>query len=185
MKLFKYVLVLFMSTLIMSCSSDDDTVTPTEVPFQLTVENIRGDYSIDSFQDDTNSLITGTIVSSTQSVGSVFETAIMKFNTDGSFELSGQFFLTVTLGGLSTGVEESIINLDNVTGTYSLIDAEEDTIVLDFNSEIGGINLSGAYSVDSFSEELLVISFEDTIVEDSILGTITNEVSRTIRLVRN
>lgn len=156
MKTLKKLAFIALTFVLVSCGSDDSSPS-----FDLTDENIAGEYSLNSFEytNETTISVAGKTITATseETTGSTYKVNAV-FSSNGTFTLSGQLSIEGT--DASGNTIDDIVDMDDVTGTYSLND-EEDEITLTFSDiEDLDIDLDGTYDVDSFSSEKLVISKE-------------------------
>ena len=179
MKLFKFILVLFVTVSFSSCS--EDLREPTII---LSKTNIAGSYSITSLNVDKKitlkTEVEGVIVPfdiTSTSKGDTFQIHF-KLEEDGSFEAAGQYRTTstVTPAGGNSETDTSIL-VTNSSGTFD-IDTTNNTI--NFSSSVGEF-LTGTFDVVTFNETSLVLYQEAEETED----TMTTEMKTSISFERN
>ncbi len=144
MTLLKFILVLFISVSITSCSDEAN-----EPPYRLTNANIVGSYNIESFSlnsDLSNEISPGVSAtfSTAKFVGDTFQVDL-ELDANGTYTLSGQYRVITTItivGGTNPTIPAAIINFSD-SGTYS-VNSLDNTI--QFNSKSG--NFLGATSLD-------------------------------------
>ena len=179
MKLFKFILVLFVTVSFSSCS--EDLREPTII---LSKTNIAGSYSITSLNVDKKitlkTEVEGIIVPfdiTSTSKGDTFQIHF-KLEEDGSFEAAGQYRTTstVTPAGGNSETDTSIL-VTNSSGTFD-IDTTNNTI--NFSSSVGEF-LTGTFDVVTFNETSLVLYQEAKETED----TMTTEMKTSISFERN
>ncbi|MCG1035223.1 hypothetical protein [Polaribacter sargassicola] len=179
MKVLKYILVIFISLSITSCSDNEENNTP----LSLTNENIAGNYNISSLFLKTE-IISETEVSgvnlpvtlaTSSSVGDTFQIDFI-FNLDGTFEAKGLYRLVSTITPITGGTIENIEIIElNDSGTYN-INTIDNTISFSSINTDGLIN--GDVQVDIFNETTL--SFAKYAEEEDGANTVILEYNITL-----
>jgi hypothetical protein len=180
MKLLKYILVLFITASITSCSDSEEAP-----PFLLSNANLAGTYNINSLSIDTKVTsetdVSGisvpfTIATST-SIGDTFQVAFV-LNANSSYTASGQYrivsIITPAVGSTVTNTE--IIDFSD-SGSFQL-NTTNNTIT--FNSSTGGDFIEGTLDIETFNETTIAFSQE---IEE-IIDEITTEIKANISFTR-
>ena len=180
MKLFKFILVLFVAVSISSCS--DDSIEPTIL---LSNANIAGTHSINSFNIDTKVTsktdVSGISVpfdiATSTGYGDTFQVDF-ELTENGDYTLIGQYRLISTITpAVGNQVAETSILLVDDSGTYE-IDTTNNTIT--FTSSLDAF-LSGTFNVVTFNETAIVLRQE----KEEVLAPITTQIKTNIRFERN
>ena len=180
MKLFKFILVLFVTVSISSCSED-----PREPTILLSNANIAGTHSINSFNLDTKVTsetdVSGVSVpfdiATSAGYGDTFQINF-ELTENGTYTLIGQYRLLSTITpAIGNQVSKiSILSVDD-SGTYE-IDTTNNTIT--FTSSLDAF-LSGTFNVVTFNETAIVLRQE----KEEVLAPITTQIKTNIRFERN
>ena len=180
MKLFKFILILFVAVSISSCS--DDSIEPTIL---LSNANIAGTHSINSFNIDTKVTsktdVSGISVpfdiATSTGYGDTFQVDF-ELTENGDYTLIGQYRLISTITpAVGNQVAETSILLVDDSGTYE-IDTTNNTIT--FTSSLDAF-LSGTFNVVTFNETAIVLRQE----KEEVLAPITTQIKTNIRFERN
>jgi len=189
-KLFKFILVLFVTVSISSCSED-----PREPTILLSNANIAGTHSINSFNLDTKVTsetdVSGVSVpfdiATSTGYGDTFQVDF-ELTENGDYTLIGQYRLTSTVTpAIGSQVSETSILLVDDSGTYE-IDTTNNTItftssldaLLDFSLDASS-RLSGTFNVVTFNETAIVLRQE----KEEVLAPVTTQIKTNIRFERN
>jgi hypothetical protein len=178
MKLYKSVLILFISVLFTYCSGDD-----TEVFIDLSNSTLSDTYSIKSLNEEIKEVATsaaaGTTVdvSTTSSIGDTFFEIDFVINANGTYTASGSYRMVSSIkpNGGDTVMENIIVSFDTA-GTYTT-NKTENTVTFSPNN---GEFLKGEFNVLKFNETTVTLTQEVVEVNDPI----TNTINRTISLTR-
>ncbi|WP_405610942.1 hypothetical protein [Polaribacter sp. Asnod1-A03] len=174
MKVLKYILILFISISITSCSDKEDN----EIPLSLTNENISGTYNI------SNLFIQTEVISETEVAGVMLPftlaTSVSQgdtfqidctFNIDGTYNATGLYRLVSTITPVTGDPVENIEIIElNDSGNYT-INTVDNTISFTSISTNGLID--GNVEVYSFNETSLSFS-RDTEETDGVNTIILN-----------
>lgn len=167
MKNLKFILVLAISIMAISCDDDDGTTEPTGPT--LTAELLAGTYNL-NFLESTiivDEVVTGgTARTMIDIVADTFGTSNIVFNANGRYTLDFQYRTTTTTTFQNDQpiVETEIENFTNA-GSYTVNDANQ-TITID--GEMGNVSL--------FSNGQLRLEFEDVNVDGDTTTTSNDEL---------
>lgn len=180
MKIFKFILVLFVTVSITSCS--DETSEP---PYTLSNANIAGTYNINNLSINTkvtsSTIVAGVevpfTVATSKSTGDIFKvTFILKSN--GTYTVNGSYTITsiVTPAVGNPISSDDIIRFPDAgdSGTYKL-DTIDNTIT--FTSSSSGDFLEGTLNVVTFNETTISLSQELEEIEDAITTEFNSNIS--------
>ncbi|KGL62272.1 hypothetical protein [Polaribacter sp. Hel1_85] len=174
MKFFKFILILFITVSITSCSSDSEEPTIT-----LSNANIAGTYNISKLTiNSTISTTTNGVtfdVGTIDVVGDTFQVDLV-MNSNGTFTSSGAYRV-ITKTKLISGdqfEDIEIINL-NGSGNYT-INATDSSITFSGTEDL----LEGKLNVATFNETTIVLEKEEEVIE----GNNTIDASGNFTLAR-
>jgi len=177
MKNYKFVLLLFLSTFLVSCGDDNN-----DTPLLLSNANLAGTYTIGNLtgeEKETATSSTGAVVDLATStiVGDTFQVDLL-INANGTYSISGLYreVKNTTPNGGSTTETTSILTTDT-NGTYQL-NGINNTITF---TAINGDFLVDTYNVINFNNTIFSINQE--VIETSGSNTITSSV--TVDFVRD
>ena len=190
MKLFKFILVLFVAVSISSCS--DDSIEPTIL---LSNANIAGTHSINSFNIDTKVTsktdVSGISVpfdiATSTGYGDTFQVDF-ELTENGDYTLIGPYRLISSITHADGNqVSKTLILYVDDSGTYE-IDTTNNTITFtssldalsDFYSDASS-RLSGTFNVITFNETAIVLRQE----KEEVLEAMTTQIKTNIRFERN
>ena len=189
MKLFKFILVLFVAVSFSSCDED-----PKEPTILLSNANIAGIHSINSFNLDTKVTsetnvggVSSPSVATSAGYGDTFQIDF-ELTENGDYTLIGQYRLNSTVTpAVGNQVSDTFILLVDDSGTYE-IDTTNNTIT--FTSSLDALSdfsldassrLSGTFNVITFNETAIVLRQE----KEEVLEAKTTQVKTNIRFERN
>ncbi len=122
MKFLKFFLFTAAILTVAACSSDDDSSTPV---LELNNTNLAGSYDITYYVGSSESSITAsdgsTVVTETETYsGDTFTNAVIAFNADGTFSITGSYreTYTTTVTGQDPETDSEIVTLDEA-GSYT------------------------------------------------------------------
>ncbi len=181
MKLFKILLVLFISVSISSCSDNS-----SEPIFVLSNANIAGSYNMSSFNTDVD-LSTevkpglSATFSTIKVVGDTFQVDFV-LNASGTYTIAGQYRIVTTVTTVSGGnqdVTPSIVDF-NDSGTFN-INSTNNTITFTSSKDdfLGSEYLDKTFNVSAFNENFFTITQEGEKLVDPITTTVNGTVSFT------
>jgi hypothetical protein len=176
MKNIKFILFLFLSITILSCSDNDNSVPA----FALSNANIAGTYNMSSFNIDIKaSTVVSKVtvpVSTGKNVGDTFQINFI-LNANGSYTVDGQYRVvsTITPTGMTPITNTEIIDIDD-SGSFS-INTTNNTI--NFISSKDDF-LDGTFEIKTFNENSFSIE-EETQETD---GNITVDILGIVEFVR-
>ncbi|APZ45912.1 hypothetical protein BW723_06205 [Polaribacter reichenbachii] len=163
MKNLKFILLLFLSVSVLSCSDDEDAPQ-----FLLSNANIAGTYEIGSLtgeQKETATSSQGAEVDLATSsiVGANFQVDLI-LTADGTFDAEGLYreIVTSTPNGGATTQTEELLSVDT-EGTYQ-INTLNNTI--SFNPTTGDF-LAGTFNIEAFTQTFVSIMQESETAEGS------------------
>ncbi len=154
MKNLKIAFLLLIVATFSNCNDDD----PITVALDFNIENLSGNYGINSFNANlTNSAITqGTsvIISTATKTGGIFQIDLT-LNSNGTYTAIGDYSVEtiVTPVSGSQTIDQEIINVNN-EGTFTISATGSRTITFNATS---GTFLNGEYSVNLFDDDTLTI----------------------------
>ena len=175
MKIFKFTLIAFITTTILSCSDNSN-----EPELDLTNESLAGNYNITILNIDIESSaeVAGVpvTISNTTIDGDTFQVDVV-FNTNGTYTAGGQYRVTSTVTPVTTPpvTNTEIIVFDD-SGSYS-INSDENAITFMIQDQA---LLSGTFNVSDFNENSISLTQQ---VEETI-GDITSLINMNISLDR-
>jgi len=175
MKIFKFTLIAFITTTILSCSDNSN-----DPELDLTNESLAGSYNITILNIDIESSaeVAGVpvTISNTTIDGDTFQVDVV-FNTNGTYTAGGQYRVTSTVTPVATPpvTNTEIIVFDD-SGSYS-INSDESTITFMIQDQA---LLSGTFNVSDFNENSISLTQQ---VEETI-GDITSLINMNISLDR-
>jgi hypothetical protein len=175
MKIFKFTLIAFITTTILSCSDNSN-----DPELDLTNESLAGNYNITILNIDIESSaeVAGVpvTISNTTIDGDTFQVDVV-FNTNGTYTAGGQYRITSTVTPVATPpvTNTEIIVFDD-SGSYS-INSDENTITFMIQDQA---LLSGTFNVSDFNENSISLTQQ---VEETI-GDITSLINMNISLDR-
>ena len=175
MKIFKFTLIAFITTTILSCSDNSN-----DPELDLTNESLAGNYNITILNIDIESSaeVAGVpvTISNTTIDGDTFQVDVV-FNTNGTYTAGGQYRVTSTVTPVATPpvTNTEIIVFDD-SGSYS-INSDESTITFMIQDQA---LLSGTFNVSDFNENSISLTQQ---VEETI-GDITSLINMNISLDR-
>jgi len=175
MKIFKFTLIAFITTTILSCSDNSN-----DPELDLTNESLAGSYNITILNIDIESSaeVAGVpvTISNTTIDGDTFQVDVV-FNTNGTYTAGGQYRVTPTVTPVATPpvTNTEIIVFDD-SGSYS-INSDESTITFMIQDQA---LLSGTFNVSDFNENSISLTQQ---VEETI-GDITSLINMNISLER-
>lgn len=161
-----------------NCDDDDDIL----VAFDFTLNNLAGNYNINSYGADltntANTQGTEVTISTAVKVGDTFQVDLT-LNADGTFTATGQYRVVTTVTPVSGSqtVTPEILNVSN-EGTFSISTTGARTI--NFIATNGDF-LSGEYRVNFFDEDSLTLIQDKSEVD----GNITTQTITTIAFGRD
>ena len=173
MKIFKFTLIAFITTTILSCSDNSN-----DPELDLTNESLAGNYNITILNIDIESSaeVAGVpvTISNTTIDGDTFQVDVV-FNTNGTYTAGGQYRVTSTVTPVATPpvTNTEIIVFDD-SGSYS-INSDENTITFMIQDQA---LLSGTFNVSDFNENSISLTRQ---VEETI-GDITSLINMNISL---
>ena len=176
MKILKFVLVLFISISITSCSSESK-----EAPFTLSDANIVGTYNISSFSAEevesaTSSAGVTVELSKNTKIGDTFQVSLV-MNANGTFVATGEYrSVSTVIPTPNAGQANPAIIVLNSSGSY-LLNTALNTI--SFTQKSGDF-IDGSFDITTFNESKVVI-IQETI---DTQGGITNEIKTSITFNR-
>ncbi|MBU3011623.1 hypothetical protein KO506_09430 [Polaribacter vadi] len=163
MKNVKYILLLFLSATILSCSDTDN-----EPQYLLSNANIAGTYEVSSLtgnESETATSSSGAVVDLATStiVGANFQISF-DITASGTYEVSGLFreIKTTTPNGGATTTDEELLTIDS-EGTYQ-INTLNNTI--NFIPTTGDF-LEGTFNIETFTENIISITQDSETAEGS------------------
>ena len=175
MKIFKFTLIAFITTTILSCSDNSN-----EPELDLTNESLAGNYNITILNIDIESSaeVAGVpvTISNTTIDGDTFQVDVV-FNTNCTYTAGGQYRVTSTVTPVATPpvTNTEIIVFDD-SGSYS-INSDENAITFMIQDQA---LLSGTFNVSDFNENSISLTQQ---VEETI-GDITSLINMNISLDR-
>ena len=175
MKIFKFTLIAFITTTILSCSDNSN-----EPELDLTNESLAGNYNITilSIDIESSAEVAGVpvTISNTTIDGDTFQVDVV-FNTNGTYTAGGQYRVTSTVTPVATPpvTNTEIIVFDD-SGSYS-INSDENAITFMIQDQA---LLSGTFNVSDFNENSISLTQQ---VEETI-GDITSLINMNISLDR-
>ena len=175
MKIFKFTLIAFITTTILSCSDNSN-----DPELDLTNESLAGNYNITILNIDIESSaeVAGVpvTISNTTIDGDTFQVDVV-FNTNGTYTAGGQYRVTSTVTPVATPpvTNTEIIVFDD-SGSYS-INSDENAITFMIQDQA---LLSGTFNVSDFNENSISLTQQ---VEETI-GDITSLINMNISLDR-
>ena len=190
MKLFKFILVLFVAVAFSSCDED-----PKEPTILLSNANIAGVHGINSFNLDTKVTSETDVlgvsvpleIATSSGYGDTFQIDF-ELTENGDYTLIGQYRLISTITpAVGNQVSKTLILSVDDSGTYE-IDTTNNTITFtssldalsDFYSDASS-RLSGTFKVITFNETAIVLRQE----KEEVLEAKTTQVKTNIRFERN
>jgi hypothetical protein len=176
MKLLKYILVLFITASITSCSDSEEAP-----PFLLTNANIAGSYVVNSFNTEeiesaTSSAGVTLEISKNIKVGDTFQIAF-EIKSNGTYSAKGEYrsVSTVTPTPSTGQANPEIIGGFDIPGSYQL-NTTDNTII--FSSQSDEF-IVGPFSINVFNETTLTMSQEVEETDGGISSNITSNISFT------
>ncbi len=167
----KLLFLLFVTTIVTSCSSDDDNTSS----FDLTVENFSGVYSVTLL----NSNDVETFTTDGETTTNTFNSEGSDFNLIWTFTPTGEITLTGSYTITDTGIEdgEAFTFTDTVilneSGTY-VLDVVNQTVLLSFDGEDD--DEAQLFDIQIFNENTIQLFSEETFTSDEFTGVFTVEV---------
>jgi hypothetical protein len=176
MKIFKFILILFITVSITSCSSEEGEPTIT-----LSNANIVGSYDISKLnivevESATSSAGVTVELSKNTKIGDTFQVEL-EIKSNGTFTASGEYRSTSTVVPTPTNGQEDpkIINI-NSSGSYEL---NTSLNTINFTQNEGDF-IDGSFDITTFNETTVIMNQEAT----DIQGGITNEIKTNITFTR-
>ena len=176
MKIFKFILILFITVSMTSCS--DDTSEPT---ITLSNTNIAGTYEISSLnieeiESATSSAGVTVELSRNTKIGDTFQVNLV-IKSNGTFTASGEYRSASTVVPTPTnGQETPKIIIINSSGSYE-INTSLNTI--NFTQNEGNF-IDGSFDITTFNETTVIMNQEATDTQ----GGITNKIKTNITFTR-
>lgn len=178
MKFLKYILILFISISITSCSD-----ASSDLPFVLSTANIAGNYNINSLSTDTKVtsvtevsgiLIPLTVATSTIT-GDTFQVDFV-LNGNGTYTASGQYrIVSVVTPAVGSQITNSEILVFTDSGSYQL-NTTDNTLTLISST---GDFIAGTMNIVTFNETTVSLSQEMETVVDATTTEINSRISFT------
>lgn len=179
MKIFKFILVLFITVSMTSCS--DDAGEPT---ISLSNANIAGTYEINSFTKEENEVATGSNgasvnLSTTSTIGNIFKLTFV-INSNGTYTAIGQYTIdfTITPNGGSQETDFDIIDIE-ASGSFE-INTTNNKITFTPTTSTKDNFINGVFDVSTFNETTLSITQE---IEE-INSQLTSTINSSFRFIR-
>ena len=172
MKITKLIFLFTLAIATVSCSSDDDNGPD---PYTLSTTNFVDTYKLKFLELKEVETITfsngSTSVSSSVTVGSIFQNVNYLFNSNNTFKATGLFNIVTTIteanGTIIVG-DPVIVNLDE-SGTYSLNTVNSKLTLTDEEGDVS------SYEIKDYTETGMTLYSEKTTISNNSSITTTVE----------